>query len=89
MDVENFLHAIQPWRVISNREDKLILKGSNFGNYSMKLMYVVLNCPTSSSLPFLALSGGFFCLGGVMGKDVDVGSAQKKEKTLSKQMLPL
>ena len=56
MDVENFLHSIQPWRVISNREDKLILKGSNSGNYSMKLMYEVLNCLASSPMPFLALS---------------------------------
>ena len=37
-EVENFLHMIQPWRVISNREDMLILKGSNSGIYSVKLM---------------------------------------------------
>ena len=41
MEVENVLHAIQPWRVISSKEDKLILKGSNSGNYSVKLMYEV------------------------------------------------
>ena len=87
MDVENFLRAIQPWRVISNREDKLILKGSDSGNYLVKQMYEVLNCPTSSPVPFPTLSiwnlsvplkVGFFSLEGVMGKCVDVGSAQKK-----------
>ena len=52
MEVENFLHAIQPWRVVSNKEDNLILKGSNSGIYSMKLMYEVLNCLASSLMPF-------------------------------------
>ena len=54
--MENFLHVIQSWRVVSNREDMLYFKGSNFGNYSVKLMYEVLNHPTSSSMPFLGLS---------------------------------
>ena len=74
--MENFLHAIQPWRAISIK-DKLILKGSNSGNYSVKLMYEVLNRVASSPMPFLALSiwnplkGEFFCLEGVVGKGVD------------------
>ena len=34
----------------------LYLKGSNPSNYSVKLMYEVLNRPTSSSMPFPALS---------------------------------
>ena len=54
--MENFLYIIQPWRVVSNREDKLYLKGSNSGNYSVKLMYEALNYPTSLSMPFTALS---------------------------------
>ena len=35
-------------------EDKFYLKGSNSSNYSVKLM--LLNCPTSSSMPFPTLS---------------------------------
>ena len=55
-EVENFLHAIQPWRVVSNREDMLILKGSNSGIYSVKLMYELLNHLAYESRPFPALS---------------------------------
>ena len=33
MVLDNFLRVIPPWRVVSNREDKLILKGSNAGKY--------------------------------------------------------
>ena len=51
--MENFLHTIQPLKVSANKEDKLILRGSINGNYSVKLMYEMLNCPTSLSLPFL------------------------------------
>ena len=54
--MENFLHTIQPWRVVSNREDMLILKGINSGIYSVMLMYEALNRPASESRPFLALS---------------------------------
>ena len=56
MEVENFLHAIQSLRIVSNMEDKLILKGSNSGIYSVKLMSEVLNRPASTSRPFPALS---------------------------------
>ena len=55
-EVENFLDRIQPWRVVSNREDRLILKGSNSGIYSVKLMYEALNRPAFESRPFPALS---------------------------------
>ena len=54
--MENFLHTIQPWRVVSNREDRLILKGSSSGIYLVKLMYEVLNLPAFESRPFPALS---------------------------------
>ena len=40
----------------SNREDMLILKGSNSGIYSVKLMYELLNCPAYELRPFPALS---------------------------------
>ena len=95
--MENFLQTVQPWRVVSNREDRLFLKGSNSGIYSVKLMYEALNRPASESTPFPALSVwnplaplkvGIF-LGGIFGKGVDTGSNQKKGKTLSKHMLPL
>ena len=58
--MENFLHAIQPWRVVSNKEDKLIFKGSNSSNYSVKLMYEVLNRSTSSAMPLVPFNMGFF-----------------------------
>ena len=51
-EAENFLHMIQPWKGIPSREDKLILKGRKDGNYSIKLMYEMLNRPTSLPLPF-------------------------------------
>ena len=54
--MENFLHAIQPLKVITSIEDKLILRGSNFGNYSVKLMYELLGRPASPPMPFLDLS---------------------------------
>ena len=42
-EVENFLHTIELWRVVSNREDRMVLKGSNSGIYSVKLLYEALN----------------------------------------------
>ena len=54
--MENFLDTIKPWRVVSNREDRLILKGSNSGIYLVKLMYEALNRPASESRSFPALS---------------------------------
>ena len=46
---------IQPWRVVSNREDKLVLKGGNSGFYSVKLLYEALNRIVAESRSFLAL----------------------------------
>ena len=37
---------------IANREDKLILRGSNSDNYLVKLMYEMLNRPATLPLPF-------------------------------------
>ena len=56
MEVENFLHNIQPMKVISNKEDELILKGNKTDIYSVNLMYEVLNRHVSLSLPFPSLS---------------------------------
>ena len=50
--MENFLHAIQPLKIFANKEDKLILRGSISGNYSVKLMYKVLNHRATLPLPF-------------------------------------
>ena len=55
MEVENFLHNIQPMKVISNKEDELILKGNKTDIYSVNLMYEVLNRHVSLPLPFPAL----------------------------------
>ena len=51
MEVENSLHAIQPMRVISNKEEKLILKGNKTDTYFVKLNRLV-----SLPLPFPVLS---------------------------------
>ena len=55
-EVENFLLMIQPWRVVSNREDKLVLKGGNSGFYLMKLLYEALIRTTAEPRSFPALS---------------------------------
>ena len=92
MDVENFLHAIQPWRVISNREDKLILKGSNSGDYSVKLTYEVLNRLASSPMPFPALSiwnllvplnVGFFAWKASWGKVLTLDQLKRRGRPLA------
>ena len=88
IEVENFLLMIQPWRVVSNREDMLVLKWGNSGFYSVKLLYEVFSCFISLE-PFSPLKGGLLCLGGVLGKGDDSGSTQKERKTLSQLMLPL
>ena len=54
-EVENFLPMIQPWRVVSNREDRMVLKGSNLGIYSVKLLYEVLNHTASRSFPAISV----------------------------------
>ena len=54
--VENFLLIIQPWSVVSNREDKIVLKGGNSGFYSGKLLYEALNLTTTEPRSFPALS---------------------------------
>ena len=56
MEVENFMQAIQPMKVIANKEDRLILKGNKTYNYSIKLVYEVLNRLVSVPLPFPVLS---------------------------------
>ena len=69
----------QPWRVVSNREDKLNLKGGKSSLYSVKLVYEVLNhieaetrpsCLISLE-PYSPLKCGLLCLGGVLGKGDD------------------
>ena len=54
--MENFLLMIQPWRVVSNREDKLVLKGGNSSFYSVKLLYEELNRTVAEPRSFPALS---------------------------------
>lgn len=42
-EVVNFLHTIQPLRVIPCLEDKLVLKESRIGTYSIKSIYELLS----------------------------------------------
>ena len=53
--MENLLLMIQPWRVVSNREDRMVLKGGNSGFYSVKLLYEALNYTFAESRSFPAL----------------------------------
>ena len=46
----------QPWRVVSNREDRMVLKGGNSGSYSVKLLYEALNRIVAEPRSFPALS---------------------------------
>ena len=55
IEVENFLRKTHPWRVVSNREDKLVLKGGKPNLYSVKLLYEVLNRTEAETRPFPAL----------------------------------
>ena len=75
MEVKNFLHIIQPMKVIPSLEDKLILKESKAGSYSVKFMYEFLN--QSPNVPFLfqsmwnplvPLKVGFFAWEALWGK---------------------
>ena len=97
-EVENFLLMTQPWRVVSNREDKLVLKGGKSNLYSVKLLYEVLNRTEAETRPFPALSVwnpmvplkvGFFAWEASWGKGDDSGPTQKERKILSQQMLPM
>ena len=75
-EVVNFMKMIHPWKVVANREDKLVLKEGTPSVYSVKLLYEVLNRTEAETTPFPALSVwntlvslkvGFFCLGSVLG----------------------
>ena len=90
--MENFLHTIQPWRVFSNREDRLILKGSNSGIYSVKLMYEALNrtafesrlFPTISVWnPLVPLKVGFFAWEASWGKVLTLDQLKKRGRPLA------
>ena len=55
-EVVNFMKLIHPWKVIANREDKLVLKGATPSVYSVKLLYEILNRTEAETTPFPALS---------------------------------
>ena len=57
-EVENFLSMTHSWRVVSNREDKLVLKGGKPSLYSVKLLYKVLNRTEAETRPFLPYQSG-------------------------------
>ena len=90
--MENFLLAIQPSKIISNKEDKLILKGNTASIYSVKLMYEVLNRPTSSPMtfpvqsvwnPFVPLKMGFFAWEVVWGKVLTLDQLKRRGRPLA------
>ena len=89
---ENFLRMIRPWRVVSNREDKLVLKGVKSGFYSMKLLYEGLNRIDAKPRPFPTLSvwnplvplkGGFFAWEASWGKVMTLDQLKKRGRPLA------
>ena len=91
-EVENFLHAIQPLKVLANREDKLILRGSISGNYAVKLMYEMLNQPATLPLPFpdqsiwnpmVPLKVGFFAWEAFWGKVLTRDQLKRRGRPLA------
>ena len=88
IEVENFLRMTHPWRVVSNREDKLILKGGKPSLYSVKLLYEVLNRTKAETRPFPALSVwnnivplkvGFFAWEASWGKVMTLDQLKREE----------
>ena len=55
-EVLNFMKMTHPWKVVANRDDKLVLKGGTPNVYSVKLLYEVLNRTEAETTPFPALS---------------------------------
>ena len=91
-EVENFLLMIQPWRVVSNREDMLVLKGGNSGFYSVKLLYEALNRTAAKPRSFPALSVwnplvplkvGFFAWEASRGKVMTLNQLKKRGRPLA------
>ena len=91
-EVESFLLTIQPSKIISSREDKLILKGNIVGIYSMKLMYEELNRTASSPMTFLVqsvwnplvpLKVGFFAWEAVWGKVLTLDQLKRRVRPLA------
>ena len=90
--MENFLLMTQPWRVVSHREDKLVLKGGKSSLYSVKLLYEVLNCIEAETRPFPALSVwnpmvplkvGFFAWEASWGKVMTLDQLKKRGRSLA------
>ena len=91
-EVEKFLLMIQPWRVFSNKEDKLILKGGNFGFYSVKLLYEALNRTDAEPRsfpalfvwnPLVPLKVGFFAWEASWGKVMTLDKLKKRGRPLA------
>ena len=83
---------IQPWRVVSNRKDKLVLKGGNSGFYSVKLLYEALNRTVAEPRSFLALSVwnllvplkvGFFAWEASWGEVMTLDQLKKRGRPLA------
>ena len=55
-EMVNFMKMIHPWKVVANREDKLVLKGGTPSVFPVKLLYEVLNHTEAETTPFPTLS---------------------------------
>ena len=82
----------QPWRVVSNREDRMVLKGGNSGSYSVKLLYEALNRIVAEPRSFPALSVwnslvplkvGFFAWEASWGKVMTLDQLKKRGRPLA------
>ena len=92
IEVVNFMKMTHPWRVVSNREDKLVLKGGKPSLYSVKLLYEVLNRTEAETRPFPALSVwntmvplkvGFFAWEAYWGKVMTLDQLKKRGRSLA------
>ena len=91
-EVVNFMKMIHPWKVVANREDKLVLKGGSPSVYSVKLLYEILNRNEVETTPFPALSVwnnmvplkvGFFAWEASWGKVLTLDQLKKRGRPLA------
>ena len=86
------MKMIHPWKVVANREDKLVLKGGTPNVYSVKLLYEVLNRTEAKTTPFPTLSVwnnmvplkvGFFAWEASWGKVLTLDQLKKRGRSLA------
>ena len=91
-EVVNFMKMIHPWKVVANREDKLVLKGGSPSVYSVKLLYEILNRNEVETTSFPALSVwnnmvplkvGFFAWEASWGKVLTLDQLKKRGRSIA------